>query len=420
MGGFINKSKPNGWNLGFDAANEERLFGAGLTNDQIDYQSIIAFSKWCDNKNLKFDAVVDSQRPCSDIMIDIASAGRGSPTWSNGKLGVVWADPADIPVAMFGMGNIIAGSFEVGYNIERKTDEFVASYNDKDDFYISRQVRATVPGVTQPVNTTSLQLYGITSQEQAQREVNLRAADSRYHIRTISFSTSLEGMVPQRGDVVLLAHDLTAWAHSGRLSDINGATITLPKKIDADGWIQIRLPDGTYYAQQVSAGETNVITLAQALPIFEDHFPEDFIFQIGPLETAGKKCRVLSVEPSGNATVKITCTDDYPEYYAQENTPSNNPTDKDEHLTAKVYNAVVERRVDGNWLCWELENARGAQVSATVLNAGSSTISGNLVIPGLELKLPNHPTGTVLQIALIPNDVVQAEASFGDQLTFTY
>lgn len=420
MGGFINKTKPNGWHIGYDPANEERLFGAGLSNDQIDYQSIVSFAKWCDTKNLSFNAVADNQRPCADIMIDIASAGRGSPTWSNGKLGVVWADPADIPVAMFGMGNIIAGSFEVGYNIERRTDEFVASYNDKDDFYISRQVRATVPGVTQPVNTTSLQLYGITSQEQAQREVNLRAADSRYHIRTISFSTSLEGMVPQRGDVILMAHDLTAWAHSGRLVDIDGARITLPKSIDANGWIQIRLPDGTFYTENISDGETNVITLDQALPIFEDSFPEDFIFQFGPVETAGKKCRVLSVEPSGNATVKITCTDDYPEYYAQEYGITGDEPARDERLVAKVFNTAIEHRSDGKWLVWELQNARGVQVSANAIQGSQSIISGSLSVPGLELKLPDYPVGTTLQVTLIPDDVVSATSSISETKTFGF
>jgi predicted phage tail protein len=131
------------------------------------------------------------------------------------------------------MGNIVAGSFEVTYQIERRVDEFVASYNDENDFYISRQVRAVVPGVVNPVNSSSIQFFGITSEEQAQREVNLRAADIRYHVRKISFDTSLEGMVPQRGDVVLLAHDLTAWAFSGRLQDISadGLTVTLSKEI---------------------------------------------------------------------------------------------------------------------------------------------------------------------------------------------
>jgi hypothetical protein len=429
MGGFLNESKANGYHIGYDANNGERLFGAGLQNNQIDFDSIVAFDKWCTAKNLKFNAVIDSQRPCADVMIDIATAGRGSPTWSNGKLGVVWADPADIPVAQFGMGNIVAGSFEVTYQIERRVDEFVASYNDENDFYISRQVRAVVPGVVNPVNSSSIQFFGITSEEQAQREVNLRAADIRYHVRKISFDTSLEGMVPQRGDVVLLAHDLTAWAFSGRLQDISadGLTVTLSKEIyDPTGagpyWMQIRLPNGELMNHQISTptSPTTVISLTVALPYFEDHFPEDYIFQAGPSQTPGKRCRVLSIEPAQNATVKIVCTDDYLEYYTQEYLLTDFDAGNDENLTAKIYNSVVEKRDDGYWLCWEAENCRGAQITATTNNEAGVKISGSLMVPGVELKLPTYASGTTVSFALVPDDVVSSKSSLMDVTSFSF
>lgn len=429
MGGFLNTSDPRGWKIGVHPTNGERLFGAGLPNTLIDFPTIHQFSKWCTSKNLKFSAVVDSQRPCADVMIDIAQAGRGSPNWSNDKFTVVWADPADIPVAQFGMGNIIAGSFNVGYNITRRTDEVVASFSDETDFYVSRQVRAVVPGVTNPINSTTIQFFGVTTEEQAQREVNLRAADIRYHIRSITFETSVEGMVPQRGDVIMLAHDMTAWGYSGRLRDISddGLVLTLPRDLydpAATGsyWVQIRLPDGTFVTQQVPAPSTPVstITLTTALPEFPDHFPEDFLFQAGPSETPGKRCRVMSIEPTQQATVKIVATDDYPEYYLQETSVTGEEPEMDERLIARVYNPVVEHRVDGYWLCWEVQNCRGAQVSASVDGGTGSIIAGNLVVAGTELKLPTYGTGTVLELTLLPDDVVAAVASVGDTTTFTY
>jgi hypothetical protein len=429
MGGFLNESKANGYHIGYDANNGERLFGAGLQNNQIDFDSIVAFDKWCTAKNLKFNAVIDSQRPCADVMIDIATAGRGSPTWSNGKLGVVWADPADIPVAQFGMGNIVAGSFEVTYQIERRVDEFVASYNDENDFYISRQVRAVVPGVVNPVNSSSIQFFGITSEEQAQREVNLRAADIRYHVRKISFDTSLEGMVPQRGDVVLLAHDLTAWAFSGRLQDISadGLTVTLSKEIyDPTGagpyWMQIRLPNGELMNHQISTptSPTTVISLTVALPYFEDHFPEDYIFQAGPSQTPGKRCRVLSIEPAQNATVKIVCTDDYLEYYTQEYVQIENYACEPDRLIARVYNPVIESRDDGYWLCWETENCLGAEISALSNGQYSNTIAGSLTVPGNEVKLPSYPSGTTLNLTLTPYDVVGVSVSISALLNYQF
>lgn len=429
MGGFLNPSDPKGWKIGVHATNGERLFGAGLPNAMIDFATIHQFSKWCTSKNLKFSAVVDSQRPCADVMIDIAQAGRGSPNWSNDKFTVVWADPDDIPVAQFGMGNIIAGSFNVGYNITRRTDEVVASFNDEKDFYISRQVRAVVPGVSNPVNSSTIQFFGVTTEEQAQREVNLRAADAKYHIRRISFETSLEGMVPQRGDVILLAHDLTAWAYSGRLQDISadGKTLTLPKELydpaaGLDYWIQIRLPDGTFVAEKIAPPLTPVteVTLTTAIPDFPDHFPEDFLFQSGPSATPGKRCRVLSITPSQNAKVKIECTDDYPEYYLQEYALNGNEPGRDERLVARVYNPTVEVRDDGYWLCWEAENCRGAQVSASVSGGAGVNIGGSLTVPGFELRLPDYSTGTTISITLVPDDVVDSIATIPASIIFTY
>lgn len=425
MGGFLNTSDPKGWKVGVHSTNGERLFGAGLPNAMIDFASIHQFSKWCTAKNLSFGAVVDAQRPCQDVMIDIAAAGRGSPCRNGAKVGVVWADPADIPVGQFGMGNIIAGSFEIGYNIERKIDEYVATYNDASDFYNSRQVRAVVPGVINPVNSSTLQFFGVTSEEQAQREVNLRAADIRYHIRRIVFETSIEGMVPQRGDVVMLAHDLTAWAYSGRLQDISAdlKTVSLPRELHdpaatGDYWVQLRLPDGTFVKQKIAAPVTPITTVVfdTPLPDFPDHFPEDYLFQAGPSDTPGKRCRVLAIEPSQEATVKITCTDDYPEYYLQESAITNDPTERDERLVARVYNSVVEVRDDGHWLCWEAENCRGAEINASV----SIGTAGLLTVPGLELKLPNYPQGTIITFTLVPNDVVNAVASVSASTTFTY
>jgi hypothetical protein len=226
-----------------------------------------------------------------------------------------------------------------------------------------------------------------------------------------------------------LAHDLTAWAYSGRLQDISadGRTLTLPKELydpaaGFDYWIQIRLPDGTFVTQQIPAPVSPVttVTLTTALPDFPDHFPEDFLFQAGPSATPGKRCRVLSVTPSQNATVKIECTDDYPEYYAQENALVGGEPARDERLIARVFNPVVEVRDDGHWLCWETENCRGAQVSASVSGGTGTIIGGSLTVPGVELRLPDYPQGTIVSLTLVPDDVVSAVASVSASTSFTY
>jgi hypothetical protein len=81
---------------------------------------------------------------------------------------------------------------------------------------------------------------------------------------------------------------------------------------------------------------------------------------------------------------------------------------------------VVEVRDDGNWLCWETENCRGAQVSASVSGSTGTIIGGNLTVPGNELKLPSYASGTTVVFTLVPNDVLMAIASVSASTIFTY
>jgi hypothetical protein len=202
--------------------NGRRLYGAGLSDSQIDLDGLREWADWCGTNNLQCNLVFDTPTSVNDMLVTVARCGRASPSWASGKLGVIY-DKKNLPIIqIFGMNNIKQGSFQVEYVTENLADEVVVTFINPSLDWKPDTVRVSVPGADNPKNSASVQILGITSSTQAAREANLLASRQYYHRRKITWQTDAEGFVCNRGDVVALAHNLTSWANSGRL--VTGST----------------------------------------------------------------------------------------------------------------------------------------------------------------------------------------------------
>ncbi len=316
-------------------------FGVGLADSRIDIAGLKAWGAFCTAEGLSFNAVFDSQRSRADILDTIARCGRASPSWATGKLGVVW-DAADQPhVGVYGMSNIVAGSFKVLYATEKLADEVVLTFYNRDTWK-QDSVRVTVPGFPVgyvPQRPVNVQLFGCTDKAMAGAEANLIAASQRYHRRRVQWETDFEGLVAQRGDVVLLSHDLTQWGHSGRLVAATESTLTFDRAVSYSAgspYVGVRHPDGTYHirAVQAFAGEQETVTLLAPLTFTEGEAtyhcgsdPQgpvfDYVYFFEPQATPGKRVKIVGV-PSikdGGARVRLEAADDDPAYYASKTNP---------------------------------------------------------------------------------------------------
>jgi len=318
--------------LGWRDSAGRRIYGAGLAWERIDIETIKAWAAFCDAAGLRFDAIVDQSMTCAELLMTIARAGRATPTWQAGVLGAIWDAPAQPAVAIVGMGQIIAGSFRVEYAGGELADEIACEYVDAGANWQQQTVRALMPGVTSPRRSSTVQLVGITSREQAQREANLLAAAQYYRRRTVTWDADLEGMVYQRGDVVQLSHDLTQWGYSGRVIAGSGTSLTLDRQVPrgAGDYVLLRWPDGrsATIACAPGSGDTDTLTLAAAIPtsdgegalpaIGSDGPAWDWVWLFGPQATPGKRVKVTSVAPSADGRIRITATDEEPQYYSAE------------------------------------------------------------------------------------------------------
>jgi len=305
------------------------VFGAQLADARIDIEGLKLWGAYCDANSLTFNGIIDTQQSCNETLLSIARCGRARPSWASGKLGAVWDAAGQPSVAVFGMSNIRRNSFAVQYITGRLADEIVLQFINPDIGWLPDTLRATVPGVTTPAREAAVSLFGCTNLAMAAKAANLLAAAQAYRRRVVSWETDLEGLVANAGDVVTLSHDLTQWDHSGRL--VSGSTTALlldravPFTPATSHYLGVRFPDGSYDVYDVvyQAGESAAITLSTPLPSAPDadanHPPLDYLWFFAPQPTPGKKVKITSIKPISDNAVRITATDEDPDYYAAEN-----------------------------------------------------------------------------------------------------
>jgi hypothetical protein len=345
-------SNPAWWFLwyarGKRKANGDRVYGGGLVDTQIDLDSIKAWALFCEEKKLSFNYVLTQKSTVHAVMVIIARAGRASYTWQTGKLGVIW-DAANLPVvAMIAPYNIKAGTFEVAYMNESTVDEVIINFINPDRNWELDNVRVDVPNVARTNTTVTFDFDGCIDVDMAGREANLLAASQAFHRRRVTWEMDIEGLIATRGDVVQFSHDLTVWGYSGRLIGGDRNTLYLDSKIPSDGsgYLSLRAPDNTIQLIQVStpaAGDYDVLTIDTPLP---DNFPVpdedsnavpmDWAWQFDPLETPGRRIKIVDVQPSNMDTIKFSGIDDSEDYYNSENNLYAYTPPRDGYLLAGI------------------------------------------------------------------------------------
>jgi hypothetical protein len=304
----------------FDTAGK-LLYGLGMAESQIDVAGLNAWATFCASEGLSFNAVLDRNQTAADLLTAIARCGFASPSWASGRLGVIWDARNAAPVGAFGMSNIIRGSFEVSYITEQLAEEIIVRFTNPAKDWVQDEVRTLVPGVTTPTRSSSVDLMGCTNATMAGKFANYLAAQQYYRRRRVKWECDFEGFVCQRGDVVLLSHDLTQWGYSGRIVSTNGNTLTLDRTVPRNGgveYLMIKRPDGTMttYSVKSGSGDSDTVELISAPNLQADSLPMDHIWFFSPLATPGKKVKILNVQPVSESRVQVVATDEDPQFYA--------------------------------------------------------------------------------------------------------
>lgn len=206
------------------------MYGGGAELRRFDLEAWKDWGRWCDQNNLEFNGVFDTQQNVWDSAQKVARVGRATIV-RVGTRYTVAIERASDPVMMFTVANMIEGTFEESWSsLTERANEIEGTFADAQDNYRQRTIRVydrDAAAAGRPARSVTLELMGVTSAQQAWDDLMIQLNMNRYIQRSIKFSTDMEALACTVGDVILVQHDMPQWGTGGRLEA--GCTTTLLK-----------------------------------------------------------------------------------------------------------------------------------------------------------------------------------------------
>ena len=287
----------------------------GIPAKYMLYDQFRAWADYCDEKNLKVNIELNSlDEMLATINNNIAAVGHGKVIRFGTKYGCVY-DHVQQPVQMFGMGNIIAGSFHEEFmQTSDRANCVELTYTDAANDYNRETITIYADSYDTDAEEKTAQatFNGITSYEQAYREGMYQLYSNLYLRRTISFEANIDAIACTVGDVILVAHDVPKWAKSGRIHEVDGNVLLLPVELDSttgDFRIQYRTINDNMYTSAVTILENRDgwcrVRLAE---INAADPPQEYdIFDLAVATVGSKPFVVKSISRAQDFTRTIEC-----------------------------------------------------------------------------------------------------------------
>lgn len=293
------------------------LGGMALSDQQIDIESLKAFSLHCAANGYTYDHYIKDARNHDQVLSAIALAGFGQITWAGGRLGVVWAAQEQPLSGVVNMATIKKGQFQVDYSLSNAADGIEYTYLDSTTWE-TKTLRVPAPGVTTMLNPAQVSGEGVTSEAHAACLARWHLGQSLYQYKDVGYSTDIEHLSYQRLSLLALQHDMTQWGFGGRLAAAayaaGAVTLTLDEPVPApasgNAYIGLRIPgERVYRVLRVKpfTGESNVIELLDAWPSdaavpanSPDNPAHDTLWVYDFKQTPGLRVRVVSIEPESD------------------------------------------------------------------------------------------------------------------------
>ncbi|MBB6011868.1 hypothetical protein HNR59_001213 [Aquamicrobium lusatiense] len=284
-----------------------------VSDSRLDLSGLAAFADHCRAKGYTFDMYRDFTASVRDTLRDIAAAGRGVPTFRDGKWSVTWEDASAPVVQHFTPRN--SRDFRWSQTYRTLPQGLRCKFVNADKDYIEDELLCFADGY----NKDNAKLYeqaefpGVTSGELVYKHGLYRHADAKERPAVYSFSVDFEHLVAQRGDRVAMAYDVVRQGiASGRIQAVAGQQLTLDEPAIMESGklygIRIRRRDGTSIVRQVTTnpGTRTVITITGTPPEAGDLYT----FGIRDQETG--IYRILRIRPGSDLSAEVDLVDDGP------------------------------------------------------------------------------------------------------------
>jgi len=262
--------------------------------------------------------VIDQSKTAIEWLTAICATMRGSLYYTEGCIFLDIDRPNKPITQIFNMSNLNDFT-ETGSSIKQLPNAYEVQFNnyandyDSDTILVEDPVYKLNQSAEEYKNT--LQLVGVTSEEQAKALAKYTLNVSRLLTKTVTFKTSTYGLLSTVGDIVGVQHDTPLWGFGGRIKSYN------PTTLEIEVYEDITVENGKTYAIQlvtsgivseelalesVPAGTYSTFTLTSTpstAPTADD------VYVLGEYTKVLKPFKIVSVARDKDEVVQLTCVE---------------------------------------------------------------------------------------------------------------
>jgi len=297
-----------------------------LADSRLDLDRLQTWHDDCVTADREFNAVIDYSVSVSDVLQDVAAAGRASPMLIDGLWSIVEDKPQTVPIQHFTPRNTY--SFQGNKAFTDLPQALRVRFINRDNGWLQDEQIVYDDGYN-ATNTTQfevLELPGITSATQAWKDGRYHIATARLRPETYSFCADIEHIVCTRGDLIRFTHDVPLFGlMSGRVklvTVVDGLTtaVTLDAAVTMVAGqsyaARFRLSDGSSLVQSLTtiAGTGNVLTFTTpgTGPAVGD------LALFGESGQESVELIVKSITPQNDLSALLVCVDAAPAVFTAE------------------------------------------------------------------------------------------------------
>jgi hypothetical protein len=363
------------WNLLAGTSSIVYAVGDGFEVQITGGKSGTGTAEYC--PKYTYNGVLSSTQSVMDTLRDICAAGLASPSYIDGKWGVIIDVERTHTVQHFTPHN--SWGFESTKSLPILPHAFRINISDETQAYQAREIivynygyAATATGGKKAAELfEQLTLPGVTNPDQAIRLARWHFAQIKLRPESYTINVDFEHLVCTRGDKVKISHDIPQWGvGSGRLGSgigdtITGTTLTLREPV--------YLTSGTSYTILIRTnGLTSTTGSGSVTRIFTysgttgyttsitvptiasgDGVESDNLYMIGLSNTSVQECIVTAVEPSTNYSARLILVDYSPSIYTEDlsdlltynpnitSISTNIPLIRNSIVTTPIINSVI-------------------------------------------------------------------------------
>jgi len=302
------------------AANARPLLDA-----RLDLTGLQAWHDFCVTNGFTFNSVIDFETTVEELLNDIASAGRASPTLIDGKRSVVIDQLQNTPVQHFSPRNTLGYK---GNKIFKEIPEaWRVRFVNQDQGYKQDERIIPFDGFTETTATkfAGLEFSGVTDPALIHKHAKYNEAVVKLRPETHTFNADMEHLVCKRGDLIQFSHDVPLFgAGSGRIKTVsidgsgNMTGVTLDEALtmatSTSYSLRFRTPtNGSLLENVVStAGEFTAFTFVTAIPAANPQPQVGNMALFGVMGSESVQMIVKSIRPGDELSAELTCVDAAP------------------------------------------------------------------------------------------------------------